>query len=80
MASEKATQKLLDPQKPILELKLVLCIHYLVQFKEKLVQGLINLGGEINTISSIFAKNLNFYIWRTEVSTKKINGLCLEIL
>lgn len=44
-------------------LKRILCIYYLVWFqkdKTSKVQALINLGSEINVISSAYAKKLGF--------------------
>lgn len=56
----------------ISELQLVLCIYYLVQFKEKSVQAFIDLSNKVNVMSPIFAKKPSLWVSRTEFGIQKI--------
>ena len=57
----------------------VLCIYYLIQFREKKVRALFNSGNKINAINLNFAHKLGFYIQKTSVRAQKINSSTLKI-
>lgn len=61
-------------------LKGVTYIHYLVQLKNELdkIQGLIDLGSEINIITSAYAKKLGFWMKKTDLRAQKIDASILE--
>ena len=63
-------------------LKCVPIIHNPIRFKKDadktLVQGLINLGSEVNTIHPSFAKQLGLPIRPTDIKAQKIDGTTLD--
>lgn len=56
------------------ELQWVLCIYYLAQFNEFLIQVLINLSSEVNAIQPSFIKKLGFCIYKANIDAQKINS------
>lgn len=50
-----------------------MCIYYLVQLKEKLVQAFIHLGHKVNTMNLTFAKKLGFSVQKTKFGLLKID-------
>lgn len=82
IAGKKVIPKFPDPQPTelILKLQLVLYIYYPGQFKEKLVQALINSSNKINIMNLMFAKKIGLWIEKTDVGLQKINGSSLGMV
>ena len=61
-------------------LEYVSYICYPVQFKKNKtpMQGLINLGSEVNAMHLSFAKQVGLPIWLTDIRAQKINGSTLD--
>lgn len=60
------------------KLRRVLCIQYLAQFRQNLVEALINSDKKVNAMQSSLAKILGFRICKTNVNVQKIDGSRLE--
>lgn len=43
------------------------------------MQALIDSGSKVNAMSLIYAKKLEFQIWKTDIGIQKINGSTLSI-
>ncbi len=59
------------------ELEQVLCIRYLVTFKDQ-IEVLLDSESEVNTMSQAFAHQLGLKICKTNIGTQKIDGTTLE--
>ena len=53
-------------------------VHYLIQFKKKEVQALVDSGSEVNAITPAYAANLDLKIQKTNIGAQKINGSILN--
>ena len=59
------------------ELERVSYIWYSVTFKDE-TEALFDLESEVNAMSQVFTYQLDLDIWKTNVSTQKINNTFLE--
>lgn len=50
------------PNQPIAKLQQVLCIQYLAQFSQHLIQALINFGVKDNAMQANFVQNFGLHI------------------
>ena len=48
-------------------LQKILCIHYLIRFKKKKVQALIDSGSEVNAMTPAYASKLGLRVYRTDI-------------
>lgn len=60
------------------ELERVLCVWYLVTFKDQ-NKALLDSGSTVNAMSQAFAHQLDLKIWKTNIKTQKIDGTILKI-
>ncbi len=60
------------------ELEWVLCIRYLVTFKDQ-TEALLDLKSEVNAMSQAFTYQLSLKICLTYIEIQKINGTTLKI-
>lgn len=60
-------------------LKRVLCIDYLIQFKENKMRALINLSSEVNAMTLRYSSKLGLKIYFTNVRAQKIYDSTLEM-
>ena len=58
-------------------LQKVTCVHYLIRFKKKEVQALIDSGSEVNAMSLAYTSNLGLKVRHTDVGAQKIDGSIL---
>lgn len=65
-----------DLIRPII-LQRVSYIRYLIRFKEKMIQVLLNYSSKVNAMSSTYAANLNLHIQKTNIRAQKIDGSIL---
>ena len=56
----------------------VLCIQYPINFRQKYVLALFDLGSKINAIHPTFAKELGLVIRATKIRAQKINNIILD--
>lgn len=54
------------------------CIYYLIGFKKKEVQALIDLRSEVNAMILVYALELSFKVYHIKVGTQKIDGSTLD--
>ena len=59
-------------------LQRVPCIHYLIRFKKKEVQALIDLGSEVNAMTLAYALRLGLRVHHTNVGAQKIDDSTLQ--
>lgn len=62
-----------------IEIQWVLYIYYSTQFVKFSIKVLINSSSKVNVMQPNFARKINFYICKTNVSTQKIDGSRLMI-
>lgn len=67
----------LDANSRVKVLQQVLCICYLVQFKQELIQVLLNLGSKVNAIIPVYVAKLNLTIQKIDINAQKIDGSTL---
>ena len=60
-------------------LQKVPCVHYLIRFKKKEVQALIDSGSEVNAMTPAYASRLCLQVHRTDIGAQKIDGSTLKI-
>ena len=60
-------------------LQRVLCIHYLIRFKKKKIQALIDSGSEVNTLTLAYASRIGFQVHRTEIGAQKLDSTTFKI-
>ena len=61
-------------KKDNLVLEKVLYVHYLIWFKKKKIQVLIDLGSKINIMIPAYVLNLNIKVYYINVGAQKIDG------
>ena len=59
-------------------LQRVPCVYYLIWFKKKEVQTLIDSGSEVNAMTPTYASKLGLWVHRTDIRTQKIDGFTLK--
>ena len=59
-------------------LQRVPCVHYLIRFKKKEVQALINSGSEVNAMTPANVSRLGLRVDRTDIKAQKIDGSTLK--
>ena len=52
-------------------------VHYLIRFKKKEVQALIDLGSEVNAMILAYSSRLSLRVHYTDVKVQKIDGSIL---
>ena len=52
-------------------------VQYLIRFKKKEVQALINLGSEVNAMTSTYVSKLGLWVYYTDIRAQKIDGSTL---
>lgn len=69
-----------DIEDTLLVLDWVLCIYYLVWFKNNGVWALINFNNKVNAITLNYAANLGLKIRHTNLGVQKIDGSTFKTL
>ena len=59
-------------------LQRVPCVHYLIRFKKKEVQTLIDSGSEANAMTPAYASKLGLRVHRINIGAQKIDSSTLE--
>ena len=54
------------------------CVHYLIRFKKKEVQALIDSGSEVNVMTPAYTLKLGLQVYRNDVGAQKIDGSTLQ--
>ena len=53
-------------------------VYYLIWFKKKEVQALINSDSEVNAMTPAYASRLSLWVYHTNIGAQKIDGFTLE--
>lgn len=56
-----------------------MCVYYLIRFKKKEVQALINSGSEVNVIIPAYTLKLGFWARKPNVGAQKIDGSTFQL-
>ena len=65
-------------KKDDMALQRVSCIHYLIWFKKKEVQALIDSSSEVNAMILAYVLRLGLRVYHTNVGAQKIDGSTLK--
>lgn len=85
VASKEANSKIFNfaaKALPLLSLKLILCIYYLVWFKKNQAkyQALLNYDSKINAITPAYITKLGFKVRSTNIEAQKIDHSSFKTL
>ena len=65
-------------KKDDVSLQKVPCVYYLIQFKKKEVQALIDSESEVNAMTPTYASRLSFWVYCTDIRAQKLDGSLFE--